>query len=389
MFEIKISGWKARVTLGIAIMNNDNENVPVRASKMFRTLSVIFLALQVLIILLILLIVFNKSRARKIEAVEKKRVPVEIKVVSPKKVQDIFEIPARVEAWNSVELSSEIEGQVIFQGAKKGDKVVKDCVLLRIDDRVYAAKKMKAEADILKAEADLSRSRRLFESKSISEKDYDVAKSARALAESESIIARAAVEKCEIRSPIDGYLDELPVDIGEYVNAGKRVARIEEVERVKLVVGVPENAVRVVKNGMKVNFMVDEGREFHGKIIFLATAADNSSLSYKAEIEVENTDLYFRPGMIVRVKVIRRVIEDAIVVPLTAVMPRYGAYFVYLADSKDMAVLREIKLLFISAHDVVVADGVKAGDRVIVEGQHMIRENEPLRILNGSGDGME
>ncbi|HCE46561.1 MAG TPA: hypothetical protein DET40_23695 [Lentisphaeria bacterium] len=370
-------------------MNDSSEQGPVRTSKLFKVLSVSFLALQVLIIVLIVLIAFNKAKARKVEAVEKKRTPVEVLTVKPKKVMDLIEIPARVEAWNSVELSSEVEGQVIFHGAQEGDKVARDAVILKIDDRVYAARKMRAEADILKAEADMKRNLKLFDSKSISEKDMDSVKSARALAESELIIAKTALEKCVIRTPLDGYLDELPADVGEYVTAGKLVARIEEVDKVKLVVSVPEKAVRVVKAGMDMHFIVDDGREMKGKIIFLATAADNNSLSYRAEIEVGNKDLYFRPGMIVRVKIIRRTLDDALVVPLIAVIPKYGAYFVYLADSKDMAVLREIKLSFISGHDAVVEDGVREGDRVIFEGQNLIRENEPLRILNEPGDGQK
>ena len=370
-------------------MNDSSEQGPVRTSKLFKVLSVFFLVLQVLIIVLVLLIAFNKAKARKTEAVEKKKSPVEVFTVKPKKVLDLIEIPARVEAWNSVELSSEVDGQVIFHGALEGDKVAKDAVILKIDDRVYAAKKMRAEAEILKAESDMKRNTKLFEAKSISEKDMDSVKSAKALAESELIIANTALEKCTIHSPLGGYLDELPADVGEYVTAGKLVARIEEVDRVKLVVSVPEKAVRVVKAGMEMNFIVDDGREMKGKIIYLATAADNNSLSYKAEIEVDNKDLYFRPGMIVRVKIIRRTIEDALVVPLIAVIPKYGAYFVYLADSKDMAILREIKLAFISGHDAVIEDGVKEGDRVIVEGHNLIRENEPLRILNEPGNGQK
>lgn len=349
--------------------------------KTFRILAAIFLLLQIGIIAL--LIVFAASGKKKKADMEvKKKISVEVYTVQLKKVFDIIEIPARVEAWNSVELSSEVEGQVTLIGAKKGDKVVKGGLILKIDDSVYAAKKLKAEAELLKAEANFARCQKLLESKSSSEKDFENAKNLKSFAESELIIAKSATEKCEIRSPVDGYLDQLPVDLGEYVTAGKPVAVIEEVDRIKLVVGVPENAVRAVKVGMTVDFIVDMDREYKGKIIFLATSADNNSLSFKAEIEVDNRDLYFRPGMIVKVKVIRRIIEDAIAVPLPAVIPKYGAYFVYLADSTDTAVLREIKVGFVSGREAVVLEGLKPGDRIVVEGVHLVRERESLRIMN-------
>lgn len=363
-------------------MNNGDDAVPARTSTLFKVLSILFLVLQVLIIVLVLLIAFNKAKNRKIETVERKKIPVEVFIVNPKKVQDLIEIPARVEAWNSVELSAEVEGQVIFQGAKEGDKVAKDAIILKIDDSIYVAKKMRATADILKAESDMNRNTKLQELKIVSEKEMESVRNTKALAESELLIANTALEKCVIHSPIEGYLDDLPVDVGEYVNAGKLVARIEEVDKVKLVVCIPEKSVRAVKAGMEVNFIVEDGRELKGKIIFLATAADNDSLSYKVEVEVDNPDFYFRPGMIVRVKIIRKTIEDALVIPLVGVIPKYGAYFVYVANSKDMAVLREIKLAFISGHDAVLTEGLKEGEKVVIEGQHMIRENEQLRILN-------
>jgi RND family efflux transporter MFP subunit len=349
--------------------------------KTFRIFASIFLLLQVGIIALL---VFFAVSGKKKEAVaeESRKISVEVYTVHPKKVSDIIEIPARIEAWNSVDLSSEVEGQIVFIGAEKGAKVVKGALILKIDESIYAAKKLKAEAELLKAKADFTRCQKLFESNSIAEKDLDTAKNLKALAESELVIAKTALDKCEIRSPIAGYLDQLPVDLGEYLMAGKLVAVIEEVDKVKLVVGVPENSVRSIKVGMTVDFIVDSDREYKGKIIFLATAADNNSLSFKAEIEVDNSDLYFRPGMIVKVKVVRRVIEDAIVVPLTAVIPKYGAYFVYLADPSDTAVLREIKVGFVSGREAVVFGGLKPGDRVVVEGVHLIRENESLRIMN-------
>ncbi|HBC85556.1 MAG TPA: hypothetical protein DCZ94_01245 [Lentisphaeria bacterium] len=372
-------------------MNEQDVTTPVRTSKLFKALAILFLLLQIMIIALIIHMGFGSRKGKPVGG-EGRNLSVEVFEVRPARVQDVVEIPARIEAWNSVEISAEVAGMVVEHGAKEGDKVEKGRLLLKIDDRTYAAKKMKAEADILKAEADMKRTQKLFEAKSLSEKDLDVAKSARALAESELIIAKSELEDCEIRSPIGGYLDDLSADVGECVVPGKQIAAIYDVDKVKLVIGVPEKAVRAVKPGLEMDFIADDGKVRKAKVVFLATAAENASLTFKAELEVDNTDMYFRPGMIVKVKIIRRVIEDALMVPLKAIIPKYGSYYVYVAGKDDKASLKEIKIDFVTGFSAVVSAGLSAGDRIVCEGQHLIRENEQLRILNspaGAGDAVK
>ncbi len=362
-------------------------NTPIRTSWLFKSFALLFLLLQAGVLALSLSTHSGNGSSGKTQSLQKKGVPVDVLTLAPRRVVDTVEIPARIEAWNSVDLCAEVDGQVIETCAKKGDKLAKGDIILRIDDRVYAARVLKAEADLGKTSSEFARTKKLFDTKTLSEREFDSAKNAKSLAESEVLISRTAVDKCVIRSPINGYLDTLPVDLGEYVCVGKPVANIQEVDRVKLIVGVPENVIRSVSVGMELDFSVAETRHFKGTGVFLATAGDETSLSFKAEIEVRNDDLYFRPGMIVKTRVTRRVLEDAIVVPLGAVIPKYGAYYVYLADKDNAAELREISVGLIAGCEAVVTNGLKAGDRVVIEGHTMLRGKEPLLIMNTAESG--
>ena len=157
-----------------------------------------------------------------------------------------------------------------------------------------------------------------------------------------------------------------------------------EVAATQVLVDVPEKDVPFTKPGQRVTVLPAEvngkgiGRK--GRIIHVSYLANEMTRTYRSKIEIGNRGGLLRPGMIVRVKFVRRVIEDALVVPLYAVIDRDGQKFVFVVEN-DSAVIRQVRLGPIINGSVVVFGGVQKGEKLVVKGQQLIADGGPVRVV--------
>ncbi|MEM4248220.1 MAG: efflux RND transporter periplasmic adaptor subunit, partial [Candidatus Nanoarchaeia archaeon] len=303
--------------------------------------------------------------------------------IAPRNLVDYLTLPGIVESWATIKISAEIIGSIVSIEAEKGQKLSAGQILMKIDDRTYRAEKNKALANLDFARRAYERQTKLFSVKTSSEKELEDAKNTLSEKEAELEIATANLEKCEIRSPIQGYLDDRPVELGEYVQPGTHVATIVMVDKVKLTFAVPEKDIAFVRTDIPIAFTLDAipEREFHGKTIFVSKSANMESLSYRVELEVENTDGVLRPGMIARVRLQKPEVKNAILVPINAVIPKYEGHYVFVANKDGRASLREVRIALISGQEAMIANGLVPGEFVVIEGHRLLNENDDLLIL--------
>ena len=96
----------------------------------------------------------------------------------------------------------------------------------------------------------------------------------------------------------------------------------------------------------------------------------------------DNSDGFLRPGMIVRVKFVRRVINEAIVVPLYAIVDRDGEKFVFVVED-GTAVRRQVRLGPIINGTVVIFGGIQVGEHLVVKGQQFVVDGGPVTVIEG------
>jgi membrane fusion protein (multidrug efflux system) len=150
---------------------------------------------------------------------------------------------------------------------------------------------------------------------------------------------------------------------------------------VKVLVDVPEDSIGAVSVGDRMSFTVhaSASQAFTGTVSFVAEAADPMTSSFRVELETRNPDRALRPGMIAEVTVVRAVREDALVVPLAAVVPRRGDHLVFLVEG-GRAAQRVVRLERIVGSEAVVASGLEPGERVIVSGQRTVEDGQLIEI---------
>ena len=308
---------------------------------------------------------------------------VTVLTLSPEDLQERFTLPGTLQAWEDLTLAAEVGGAVRWVGPREGERVRKGEPILRIDPETAEAAHARDRAEFELQKRQLERMERLMGENFVSRQEYEQVRRAFEVAEADQRRSRVALEKSTLRAPVDGILDRRLVDRGEFAQEGAPVAVLVQVDRLKVMVEVPEKDVSFLrpKDRVQVVPAAISGNplpERSGEIIHLSYRADPLTRTYLAQVEVDNRRGDLRPGMIVRVGLLRRQLPGVIAVPLYSVIDREGSKVVYV-EEEGIARLRPVTLGPIIDGRVVVTEGLHPGERLIVQGQQLVTDGALVR----------
>jgi membrane fusion protein (multidrug efflux system) len=165
------------------------------------------------------------------------------------------------------------------------------------------------------------------------------------------------------------------VDVGEYADIGKPIADIVNIDRIKINVRVPELDVRYVKKGQQTPIKIDAfaDRPLIGTVDFVSFKADSATKTFLVRSVIDNPEHDIRPGMIGRVAFVRRIIPDAVAVPLFAIVDKGGERIVFL-EKDGIAESRTISIGVIEGDRVQITNGLNVGDHLIVKGHTEVED---------------
>ncbi len=309
---------------------------------------------------------------------------VKILTLEPQDLEENFVLPANLEAWEDLTLAAEQAGAIRWVGPKEGDRISKGEEILKIDPETLEASLARDRAELERQKGHLDRLRRLVEKRLVSQQEYEDGRLAFEVARAQFKLSEVALNKSVLKSPVDGVLDDLLVDRGEYVGVGDPMAVLVQVDRLKALIDVPEKDVSFLKGGQRVKLVLAstdgrDGPERDGEIIHLAYKADPMTRTYRAKIGVDNRDGAMRPGMIVRAQFLRRKFTNAVAVPLYALIDYEGEKVVYVAEG-DVARRVIVRPEAVLGEQVVISQGLSAGERLIVKGQHVLNDGAAIAV---------
>jgi membrane fusion protein, multidrug efflux system len=313
-------------------------------------------------------------------------VDVSLAVLKPKAMPDAILLPASVEPFRSVTISAEVPGKVERLGAEEGQSVKTGQELVRVDKRTLENALQQAQVSLGIAQTNYDRNKPLAEKGLVSTEEFDKFRAALAVAQTNLAGAKLTLEKSTVNAPCSGVLNRRYIEVGEYVMPGQKLADIVDVSKVKVVVDVPEKDITFLSVGSLMGIMLGttEDSIVPGTVSYRSVVADPATRTYRVEVTADNKDQKLLPGMIVRMVLLRRMIQNAISVPLFAVIPREGRTVVYIAEGKR-AVEREVTLGPTDGHDIQILTGVKAGENLVVEGQRQLKDGQLLNIVKSGG----
>lgn len=336
---------------------------------------------------------------------------VEVKAVEirPQQTQLYSDKVGEVRGSQEVDLRARVTGVLVKKHFDDGALVHEGQLLFSIDARDYRAQLASAQAQLASAEANLVRSQQdvdryapLLAENAISRQVYDsavaTAKQARAQVEASRAAiteARLAVEFADVRAPLTGRIGAAQVFEGGLITAGVTpLATLSRDDPAWVYFHVSEAEVldyqRRVGTGepgqndriRTVRLQLSDGSIYPlpGHINFVARALDPTTGTFALRAEFPNPDHRLLPGLFARIRITAEDRPNAIVVPDRAVQQQLGSYFVTVVGAEDKAEMRPIKLGPRVGTRWIVDQGLKAGDKVVVEGIQKARPGAPLKV---------
>ncbi len=308
-------------------------------------------------------------------------IPVSIIEVKPAPMQDVILLPGTTEAWQDVQVSADTAGRIEWIGPREGERVNKGDLLVKIDVSALKAALDHAAAQFKLADDLYQRRRRLFERKIIAKEELDQSETQRTLAATDYEQIKVRYDHGFPRSPISGIINHLYVDTGEFIDTGKPLADIVNIDRIKINVQVPELDIRFVLRGQKTPVRIDAfpERALSGGVDFVAFKADPATKTFLVRTLIENPHGDIRPGMIARVVFVRQIIPDALAAPLFALVDKGGERLVFV-EKDGVAHSRTVSIGVIEGDRVQVTSGLSPGDHLIVKGQTEVEDGMKVSV---------
>ena len=199
-------------------------------------------------------------------------------------------------------------------------------------------------------------------------------------------IAKKNLEDCDLYSPVSGLAGKRSIEPGMNVIPGVPVITLVKIDKVFIKVSVPENEIASIKVGQTASVRVTalNNEIFTGKIEQKGVMGNPLSHTYDIKIAVANSDEKLNPGMVCSVSLTNDSTGNYACVSLQAVQTdSNNRKYVYVADTTtNRSVRKNIATASLRGNgDVIVTDGLKEGDLVIVEGYQKIDENTPVKII--------
>ena len=320
-------------------------------------------------------------------------VPVSIAVAAQRNMPVAIRAIGNVDAYSTVAIKARVDGQIVEVNFRQGQAVHKGEVLFRLDARPFEAALRQAEANLARDRASRNQARSqerryldLLEKHFISKETYAQFHTASETAEAVLKAAQAAVETarinleyCTIRSPIDGYVGRIMLQLGNLVKANDTnpLVVINQVQPIYATFAVPEQRLSEIRRHMNAGPLIATvarpdgtgGPLATGHLVFVDNTVDVSTGTIKLRAEFENLDLALWPGQFVNVSLKLYDQQDAIVVPSIAVQTGPQGEFVFVIKPDSTTEVRKVAVARTAGDLSVIAKGLAKGERVVTRGQ--------------------
>jgi membrane fusion protein (multidrug efflux system) len=335
--------------------------------------------------------------------------------VEPKAILAPFEYTGQTAGSREVEVRARVRGILQSRNFTEGGTVKKGQSLYTIDAAPFQAALAKAEADLAGVSARLEQAKRnaarllpLYAEKAVSQKDFDDAASAEAIGEADVKAARARLAEARldlaytrVEAPVSGIVGRsLPSEGTLISGADVLLTTITQVDPLWVNFGIPDadwlrmrsevDAGRLIlpkDDRFEVRLRLADGQIVSrtGWLTFSDIRVSGQTGTSDARAVIANADEKLRPGQFVRVTLTGATRPGAVLVPQRAVLDGPQGKFVYVVDDKSAAQPRPVELGEWAGSDWIITGGLKAGDRVIIDGVMRIGPGAPVQAASVDG----
>ena len=324
---------------------------------------------------------------------------VDVMTVVPKDVPVFQEWVGSLDGDVNATIRPQVTGYLIKQNYREGDFVKKGQVLFEIDPRTFkaavdqaAAARAQQQANYKTASAALARIKPLAEKNALSQKDLDDATGSDLAARAALDQANAALETAKLNleftkiiSPIDGVAGIAKAQIGDLLSpsAQEELTTVSTLDPIKVYINISEREyLKFIERNpdgkpenVPLSLILIDGSTYpkEGKFNLMNRQVDSTTGTFKVGAIFPNPDGHLRPGQFAKVRAMRSVLKDAVLVPQRAVTEVQGKYLIAVVGEGNKVEIRPVKPGERVGSEWVISEGLKAGESIIVEGTQKVR----------------
>ncbi|SIT47244.1 multidrug efflux system [Paraburkholderia ribeironis] len=334
-------------------------------------------------------------------------VPVLVETISASSVADVVELPGRIEAVRSAEIRARVDGIVERTLYQEGTDLPANAPLFQIDPRDYRAQLQQAKAALARAVSTrdnsasvVARFKPLVGRQAVSAQEYDAALATLQQAQASVADAQAAVtlaqlrlDRCIVRTPIAGRVGRALVTEGALVSASGAtlLAQVNQLTPINAVFTQSNTAMldveQQIQSGareaidmkhVEVKLLLANGQVYdeRGFLDFADLVVDPSTGTQTVRARFDNPSRTLLPGQFVRGRIIKSGNRQGIRIPERAVQLENGVASVALVADDGTVFRRNIDLGEQGAGRWTVRDGLKPGERIIVDGWQKVQPGQ-------------
>ena len=290
-------------------------------------------------------------------------------------------------ATQGILVTTEVAGKVSEIRFESGQQVEAGTLLLQLDDSIDRAELEGIVAERRLAELQFKRREELVEKKSISRSDYDEAQLRLENARAQLDTKQAQIAKKRITAPFSGLLGIRQVDLGEYLQPGAAIVPLQALDPLYVDYSLPERHLGLISVGQTVQIEVQAyaGETFTGRISALNPGIDPGTRSLRIRATLENPQSRLRPGMFAEVRTLLPQRPAVLTLPQTAITYNpYGDSVFVIEESETGTTVqrRQVETGGVRNGRVEIAQGLQAGERVVIAGQVKLRNGQAVVIDN-------
>jgi multidrug efflux system membrane fusion protein len=333
--------------------------------------------------------------------------PVGIATAAKGEVPVVIRALGTVVPLQTVNVKTQITGQLIKVEFKEGQMVKQGDLLAVVDPRPYdvalqqaVGQQQKDEALLKNAQVDLERYRKLVSQDSIARQQLDTQQSLVRQYEAALVIDQAAVDAAKLNvtytkivAPLTGRIGLRTVDPGNYVSMSDAtsICIIIQVQPISVLFTIPEDTLPSVRERLKAGAklevrVLDRAQKNElgiGRLDTYDNVIDITTGTVKLRAVFDNKDETLFPNQFVNVRLLVDTVKDATVVPVAAIQRGQPGTFVYLVKADDTVEIRVVELGATDGEKVQIVKGLQPGDQVVIDGTDRLRDGAKIRRPGG------
>jgi membrane fusion protein, multidrug efflux system len=305
-------------------------------------------------------------------------------VVSKENITNQIIITGNLMANEEIQVQPEISGRITDIYFSEGQYVNSGKLLVKLNDADLQAQLKKAEINLELAKQDESRKNQLLVIKAVSQEEYDQAATALKSAQADIELIKAQIDKTEIKAPFNGTVGLRMVSPGTFVSSGQVLTSFQQTNPMKIEFQVPEKYASTISTRSKVKYTVEGLRDtFFANIYAIDPAIDLATRSFRVRGTSPNSQGKLKPGAFANVTLVLENIENAVMVPASALIPEIRGHKILVIENGKVA-SRLVEIGIRTDRRVLVEKGLIPGDTLITAGLLQLREGTPVVLASNT-----